>query len=199
MAAKLSRVATKSHARNLALQAIGGGAFLSSCAFWSSFIALVIKLPCGAPWERHHMRIASTTTKMAAPPAKILLRPIPEFSGGEAAAFVEVSGSAVISVCAGTALVSAAAGGFTSLATASAGAEVAVMDDGTAAFGDFCGATAGGFPSLATAGAGAEVAAIGGEPVTTLVMRVLVVALVCVLVLASWAKAVTIPTARTTG
>jgi len=46
MAVKSSRPAAKSHARNLAFQARGGGAFLSSLFFWFSFIALVIKLPC---------------------------------------------------------------------------------------------------------------------------------------------------------
>jgi hypothetical protein len=202
MAAKFSRPAAKSHARNLAFQAIGGGTFLSSRDFWPSFIALVIKLPCDLAWERCHRKIARppTTANKATPPAQIPLRPIPELSDGGAAAFVGVSGSAVISGWVGMALVctnGATAGGFTSLATAGAGADVAAMGTGTTAFGDFSGATAGGFTSLATAGAGADVATIGGGTATSLVFGVLVAALVCVSVLVSWAGAVIIPAART--
>ena len=100
MGAKFSRPAGKSHARNLAFQAIGGGAFLSSCDFWFSFIALVIKLPCDVAWERRHMEITkpTTKTKITTPMAQTPLWPIPELSGGGAAAFVGVSGSLVISV-----------------------------------------------------------------------------------------------------
>ena len=103
MGAKFSRLAAKSHARNLTFQAIGGGAFLSSWDFWFSFIALVIKLPCDTVRERRHMKIARppTTTKKTTPHGPNPLRPIPELSGGGAAAFVGVSGSAVISVCSG--------------------------------------------------------------------------------------------------
>jgi hypothetical protein len=80
----------------LAFQAIGGGAFLSSWDFWFSFIALVIKLPCDAVWERRHMKIAKTPAKTTTPPAQTLVWPTPELSGGGAAAFVGVSGSTVI-------------------------------------------------------------------------------------------------------
>jgi hypothetical protein len=84
----------------LAFQAIGGGAFLSSRDFWFSFNALVIKLSCDAVWERRHMKIARppAKAKKATPPAQTPLRPIPELSGGGVAAFVGVSGSAVILV-----------------------------------------------------------------------------------------------------
>jgi len=143
MGGKFSRPAGKSHARNLAFQAIGGGAFLSSLDFWFSFIALVIKLPCDAARERRHIKIPRTPAKITTPPAKTPVWPVPELSGGGAAAFVGVSGSLVISVCSGTALVCSngtTTGGFNSLATAGAGAEVAVMGNGTTAFVGVCGA-----------------------------------------------------------
>ena len=100
MGGKFFRVTAKSHARNLAFQAIGGGAFLSSWDFWFSFIALVIKLPCGVAWERRHMEITkpTTKTKITTPMAQTPLWPTPELSVGGAAAFVGVCGSTVISV-----------------------------------------------------------------------------------------------------
>jgi hypothetical protein len=142
MAAKSSRPAAKSHARNLAFQTIGGGALLSSRVFWSSVSALEIKLPRDAVWERHHIKIARPTTKTTTPPAKIPLWPVPELSVFEATAFVGVTGSVVTSGRAGTALVSSggATAGFSSLTTAGAGAEVAVMGAGATAFVGFSGA-----------------------------------------------------------
>ena len=89
MGGKFSRPAGKSHARNLAFQAIGGGAFLSSWDFWFSFIALVIKLPCDAAWERRHIKNPRTPAKITTPPAKTPVWPVPELSDGGAAVILD--------------------------------------------------------------------------------------------------------------
>src|SRR5208283_2172086 len=144
MAVKFSRPAAKSHARNWTFQVIGGGNFLSSrlssrlssclssCLPVSlySFIARVIRLAWSAVrWRRSRKTVSPpATARNATLMAKTPLRPIPELSDGGPAIMLDWAGTAPVCIN------DTSFEGLASLATAGAGADVAVIGGGVMAF-----------------------------------------------------------------